>query len=221
MGLVQRLIPSPTQEEYDLALAGAQAYLHSVGVTAWQDAILGGYAGVDDPSPTYLRAMSAGRLSARVRGALWWDRSAGLEQLEHLLERRTELTRGRLDAGSVKIMQDGVAENYTAAMTSPYRDGCGGHTHNHGLSFVDPTVLNEAVTRLDAHGFQVHVHAIGDAPCGRRSTHSSSRDLPTEHRADGTTSRTSRSSAPRTGRGSPSSTSLRTCSRCGRSTTTR
>ena len=162
MGLVQRLIPSPTQEEYDLALAGAQAYLHSVGVTSWQDAILGGYAGVDDPSPTYLRAMSAGRLTARVRGALWWDRSAGLEQIEHLLERRTELTRGRLDAGSVKIMQDGVAENYTAAMTSPYRDGCGGHTHNHGLSFVDPAVLNEAVSRLDAHGFQVHVHAIGD-----------------------------------------------------------
>ena len=59
-------------------------------------------------------------------------------------------------------MQDGVAENYTAAMTLPYRDGCGGHTHNTGMSFVDPQVLREAVTRLDAEGFQVHVHAIGD-----------------------------------------------------------
>jgi predicted amidohydrolase YtcJ len=27
---------------------------------------------------------------------------------------------------------------------------------------VDPAVLATAVTRLDAHGFQVHVHAIGD-----------------------------------------------------------
>ena len=53
-------------------------------------------------------------------------------------------------------------ENYTAAMSLPYRDGCGGHTHNSGLSFVDPAVLRAAVTRLDAEGFQVHVHAIGD-----------------------------------------------------------
>ena len=59
-------------------------------------------------------------------------------------------------------MQDGVAENYTAAMTRFYRDGQGGRTNNRGLSFVDPAVLDEAVTRLDALGFQVHVHAIGD-----------------------------------------------------------
>ncbi|MBA2463717.1 MAG: amidohydrolase [Nocardioidaceae bacterium] len=150
MGLVQRLVPAPTEQEYDRALAEAQAYLHSVGVTAWQDAILDGPAGFDDPSPTYLRAIAAGRLTARVRGALWWDRSAGLEQIDGLLRRRSELTRGRLDAGSVKVMQDGVVENYTAAMTTAYRDGCGGPTHNHGLSFVDPATLNEAVTRLAA-----------------------------------------------------------------------
>ena len=31
-----------------------------------------------------------------------------------------------------------------------------------GLSFVDPELLKRAVTRLDAEGFQVHIHAIGD-----------------------------------------------------------
>jgi predicted amidohydrolase YtcJ len=31
-----------------------------------------------------------------------------------------------------------------------------------GLSFVDPVALAEHVTSLDRHGFQVHVHAIGD-----------------------------------------------------------
>ena len=61
-------------------------------------------------------------------------------------------------------MQDGVAENYTAAMTAPYRDGCGGQhpAGGDGLSFVDPELLREAVVRLDAAGLQVHVHAIGD-----------------------------------------------------------
>jgi predicted amidohydrolase YtcJ len=63
----------------------------------------------------------------------------------------------------VKIMQDGVAENFTAGMLEPYLDPTGsGHQHGAGLSYVDPQALRECVTRLDAHGFQVHTHAIGD-----------------------------------------------------------
>ena len=162
MGLVRRILPETTPEEHDEGLVVAQKYLHSLGVTGWQDAILGAYAGTDDPASAYLRAVDAGRLTASVRGALWWERDKGLEQVGTLVERRAELTRGRLDAGSVKVMQDGVVENYTAGLSRPYRDGCGGTGRNHGLSFVDPAVLMEAVTRLDAEGFQVHVHAIGD-----------------------------------------------------------
>jgi predicted amidohydrolase YtcJ len=162
MSLVQSVIPPTTDAEYDAGLHVAQDYLHSLGITSWQDAILGVYANMGDAASAYLRAVEAGTLTARVRGALWWQRDLGLEQVETLLERRARFTRGRLDAGSVKVMQDGVVENYTAAMTRPYRDGCGAHTHNTGLSFVDPAVLREAVTRLDAEGFQVHVHAIGD-----------------------------------------------------------
>jgi len=59
-------------------------------------------------------------------------------------------------------MQDGVVENYTAALSRPYLDGRGGPTSNTGLSFVDPTLLSAAVSRLDTEGFEVHVHAIGD-----------------------------------------------------------
>src|SRR5690606_30448499 len=69
---------------------------------------------------------------------------------------------GRFTTGSVKIMADGVAENFTAAMLEPYLDACG-HSHlGSGIEFVDPGVLREAVPRLDALGFQVHFHAIGD-----------------------------------------------------------
>jgi predicted amidohydrolase YtcJ len=59
-------------------------------------------------------------------------------------------------------MQDGVAENFTAAMLSPYEDGHGHSTSNDGISFVEPDLLNRAVAELDARGFQVHFHAIGD-----------------------------------------------------------
>jgi len=162
MSLVEQHVPTTTDAESDEGLAVAQSYLHSLGVTSWQDAILGAYAGSGDAGAAYLRAVEAGTLTARVRGALWWERDEGLDQVERLLERRAALTRGRLDAGTVKVMQDGVVENYTAAMSRPYLDGHGTATRNAGLSFVDPRVLAEAVARLDAEGFQVHVHAIGD-----------------------------------------------------------
>jgi predicted amidohydrolase YtcJ len=162
MSLVERLVPDTTDQEYYQALLGAQEYLHSCGITAWQEAILGEYAALDDPSKVYVRAAEAGTLTARVRGALWWEREHGLEQVERLVERRRLLRRDRFVPGAVKVMQDGIAENYTAGMTTPYLDGCGCATGNRGLSFVDPALLREAVVRLDAEGFQVHFHAIGD-----------------------------------------------------------
>ena len=91
MALVSRHMPSPTQADYDAGLEEGQAYLHSLGVTAWQDAILGAHAGFDDATPAYLRAQESGRLTARVRGAMWWERDRGLEQVPELLLRR-ELT---------------------------------------------------------------------------------------------------------------------------------
>ena len=123
---------------------------------------MGEYLGFPDPMPAYLAAATDGTLTARVAGALWWDRGRGGEQLTDLLDRREAGQAGRFRAGMVKIMQDGVAENFTAGMIDPYLDGCGCQTGNSGLSYVDPTDLAEQVTRLDAAGFGVHVHAIGD-----------------------------------------------------------
>nr|WP_256863207.1 amidohydrolase family protein [Microbispora sp. GKU 823] len=136
----------------------AQAHLFSLGITGWQDAIVGSYAGSDDQLPTYLSAASSGRLKARVVGALWWDRTRGAEQIPGLVERRA-MAEGldRFRATSVKIMQDGIPENFTAAVIEPYCR-CGGT----GLSYIDPALLGGYVKELDALGFQVHFHAIGE-----------------------------------------------------------
>jgi predicted amidohydrolase YtcJ len=160
--LVGRLVPEPSLEERVAGLMLAQQHLHARGITAWQDAIIGDYLGSLDPLPAYLAAADSGRLTARVRGALWWDRARGGEQLPDLLSRREMGQAGRFTAGTVKIMQDGVAENFTAAMIDPYLDPTGCHAHGSGLSYVDPEALREYVTALDAHHFQVHLHAIGD-----------------------------------------------------------
>lgn len=162
MTLVNRLIPQTSETEMSEALLLGQEYLHSLGVTGWQDAIVGAYGDAGDPAQAYLTAARDGSLTGRVVGALWWDRGAGLEQLDALQERRERFSHGRFQATAVKIMQDGVAENFTAAMLEPYCDGHGRWTDNSGISFVEAALLREAVTALDTAGFQVHFHAIGD-----------------------------------------------------------
>jgi len=163
--LVADAMPAPTFDDRVAALLAGQAYLHSMGVTGWQDAIVGDYLGWLDPLDVYLATAESGRLTGRVVGALWWDRDRGGEQIDDLLARRERAGgpagTGRFRAGSVKIMQDGVAENFTAAMVMPYLvvDRHGGGT---GLSYVDPAALRGYAVTLDAAGFQLHFHAIGD-----------------------------------------------------------
>ncbi|RKS05498.1 hypothetical protein DFP74_1097 [Nocardiopsis sp. Huas11] len=162
MDLVGRLAPAPSPAELRAALVRAQEHLHALGITAWQDAIVGAVLGMPDVSATYAALAREGALTARVVGALWWDRDRGAEQIPELLERRAALSHGRFRADTVKIMLDGVAETGTAAMLDPYLDGCGCPTGNRGTSFVDPERLPGYVTELDALGFQVHFHALGD-----------------------------------------------------------
>lgn len=164
MTLVNRLLPAEPHERLREALAVGQRHLHSFGITAWQDAIVGTqYSDAGDPLPVYIAADRAGELTGRVVGSLWWDRTRGLEQIDDLVALRESAAGGRrFAATSIKIMQDGVAENFTASMLEPYCDGHGHPTENAGISFVDPGVLNEAAARLDALGFTLHFHAIGD-----------------------------------------------------------
>ena len=162
MSLIDRLLAPTSDDEMLKGLLRGQEYLHAHGITSWQDAIIGAYADLIDSGPTYVRADREGLLTGRVVGALWWDRTAGLEQIPSLVERRAAYRSERFAATSVKIMQDGVAENFTAAMLDSYHDGHGHPTDNSGISFVPPEILDEAVPQLDALGFQVHFHAIGD-----------------------------------------------------------
>jgi predicted amidohydrolase YtcJ len=151
------LVPTPGRAEWEAAILNAQEHLHALGITAWQDAWV-----TPGTHAAYRSLAENGGLTARVTGALWWDRHQGLDQIPQFQEQRESGVIGNFHATSVKIMTDGVLENYTGALLEPYCDGCGGHTDNHGLSYVEPDLLGAAVTELDRLGFQVHMHAIGD-----------------------------------------------------------
>ena len=60
---------------------------------------------------------------------------------------------------SVKIMQDGICENCTAALIEPYR---GVHPDTRGESVIEPGVLKLITAALDASGLSVHFHGVGD-----------------------------------------------------------
>lgn len=156
--LVERLLPATTPDELVAALRLAQAELHALGITNWQDAIVAPH----EEEIAYTTLAGRGELTARVVGALWWEHSRGVEQIEELVERRARTAIGRYAPTSVKLMQDGVLENFTGAVLEPYLDADGRPTANRGMSQIDPESLKGHVARLDALGFQAHFHAIGE-----------------------------------------------------------
>lgn len=161
--LVDQFRPPRTFDELYAALLRAQEHCLSLGITGWQDAAVT-IEGDIDVVDVYLRAVSSAELKARVTAALWYDRQKPESQVDELLARRSGVPAdpARFDAGTVKIMMDGVAENFTAAMSKPYLDACGHETSNRGISFIAPDVLKRIVQKLDASGVQLHFHALGD-----------------------------------------------------------
>jgi predicted amidohydrolase YtcJ len=154
--LVERHAPEDTADDLEAGLLRGQAELLRYGITGWQDAIV-----TEKVQDAYLRVAGDGRLIGRVVGAMWWDRNRGLEQIHELVARR-ERGGERFHPTSVKLMLDGVAENFTASMLEPYLDGAGNSTGNLGIDFIDRDDLIEFVGFLDDHDFQCHFHAIGD-----------------------------------------------------------
>lgn len=153
MELVERHIPEETLENRLQGLRYARDMLHRYGITSIQDAIV-----FEGDLEAYAALDSVDDLNLRVVAALWWERSETEEQIPHLLELREKFNKGHIRPTTVKIMQDGVMENYTAVMLEPYLTEDG----TRGIPMVEPEFLKEAVSLLDAEGFQVHFHAIGD-----------------------------------------------------------
>ena len=151
--LVGRHVPPWSREKRIEGLRYSQKMLNAYGITAVQD------ASVREPDLEAYAALDAqGGLSLKAVVSQWWERDKGLEQISAMEALRSKYTHGRVRATAVKMMQDGVMENYTAVMTEPY------HLHGSptGIPMIDPQLLKQAVVQLDAKGFQVHFHAIGD-----------------------------------------------------------
>jgi predicted amidohydrolase YtcJ len=165
--LVLNVVPERDPAVRVDALRTAADYYLARGVTWVQDAWV-------EPGDvdTYLDAAGQDKLAVRFNLGLYADPRYFDSQLEHFVDARRrvrDVASPLLTANTVKFFADGVIENETGALLGPY---CGSlHDHggqersdpenNRGMQVWDN--LAEAARAVDALGFQIHIHAIGDA----------------------------------------------------------
>lgn len=155
--VLDRIPGRPTDELVD-ALRIAGRTFAAAGVTWVQDAWV--EPEMVDP---YLAAVRTDALHVRTNLAFRADPDRPLDAQRDVFTaaRRRVAAEGRglLTANTVKFFADGVIESGTAAMLEPYCDA----PHSCGMPVWNPEQLTAAVVAFDAAGFQVHIHAIGDA----------------------------------------------------------
>jgi predicted amidohydrolase YtcJ len=151
--LVRRKIPPATSAEYREGFRRALAMANRFGITSLMD-------GAADQTllEQYLAAERDGELTVRVVAAQRIDPARGAAQIPELITRREHLRTGRLRADAVKIFLDGELQTFTAALLEPYAGKPGAR----GKLNLEPAALDPLVRRLDAEGFQIHMHVIGD-----------------------------------------------------------
>ena len=148
-GLVDKKVPPPTAADRDRALREAQRLMLGVGLTAVAD------MGTSVPEWQALRrASGAGQLTVRVMSY-----AAGMGTVNEIGRPTGWLSGDRLRMGGVKLYGDGALGSRGAWLKRPYAD----QPHTRGLQFLHDAELQAQVTRAAGKGFQVALHAIGDA----------------------------------------------------------
>ena len=149
--LVQKAAPPPLPRERDAAIAKAQDILLADGITATCD--MG--TSVDDWE-AMRRLGDTGR--ARVRIVSY---ALGIDPLLTIAGSQPTpwLYDGRLRMVGIKLFADGALGSRGAWLKQPYSD----MPSTRGLQFLDDTKLRNLMSRASMDGFQVAVHAIGDA----------------------------------------------------------
>lgn len=158
IALIESILPPPSERQREAALRYGMKYFNGIGIVGWQDANV---APLDDPTQvlqTYVSMQRKGELRAHVTLALTWDNARGLEQIPDLLATSKRLAAQGIEARTVKFFLDGVLAQRSAALLEPYAD----QADFSGELQIEPDVYRAAIQQLDAQGWQVHVHAIGD-----------------------------------------------------------
>lgn len=148
MGLLNRVMPPPTDDDYEAMIAAALRHQLSLGIT------MSACCGVSPQLLAVYRAMDAGgRLPARVT-AMPFRRVDGVPEPVPLPERHVS---DRLRVDTVKFLADGGLSGATAALSVPYR-----HADTRGVLRFERGELEALCRESHDAGWRIATHAIGD-----------------------------------------------------------
>jgi len=152
MRYVTSNLPERTEEEQRNAFVLALETMAAHGITSVHDARTD-----QDTWNMYKEFADAGELKTRIYAMIAgtgdeFDRMAKDGPVEEYADHRLSLR-------SVKISSDGALGSRGAAMLEEYSD----EPENYGLLFYDQDELNGMLMKGAEKGFQMNIHAIGDA----------------------------------------------------------
>ena len=151
MNLIEAKIPAPTPAEQDAALAAAQRLMLSTGLTGAAD-----MGTSPDEWAAMERAGRAGALKIRILSY-----AGGIPGMKAINGGKPSdwLYGERLHLGGVKLYADGALGSRGAWLKQPYAD----KPDTRGLQFLTDAQILEQATAAAAAGYQLAIHAIGDA----------------------------------------------------------
>jgi hypothetical protein len=152
MNLMERVLPAQSEVERRAALDAALTQLKKLGLTSVHDAGVGA-----EQDALYREYATSGKLTTRVYGMI-----SGVDQFFDVVSAKGPLQSMANDAYSlraVKLYSDGALGSRGAALQQPYSDA----PQTKGLLFVPDQQMKSMVQKAATKGYQVNVHAIGDA----------------------------------------------------------
>ncbi len=154
MDLVEALLPAPTLQTRVLAGWAFLQEAARLGIVSAHEAMAH-----EEELLAYAALEQEDSLTMSIRAALLCEPELGMGQIEHLVSLRDRFSSRLIRPGAVKLFVDGVIEGHTAKLLDPYAD----RSDYRGEALWEPETLNRITSALDALGFQMHYHAVGDA----------------------------------------------------------
>lgn len=151
--LVRKFIPVVTRTEKLEAIRAGLKVAARLGLTSVQNA-----SGDEEELSLYEELARSGELSMRIGFALSVGPNDPLSRADQIAKRKDALKHPLIRVLGVKLMMDGVIENYSAAMLEPYSDRPG----EKGSTAWTAEKFSAMAARCDRLGLAILTHAIGD-----------------------------------------------------------
>ena len=162
-GCMSIFMPVYTREQNKYAIMAAQEEMLRAGVTCIYDAHV---ESAEDYYMAYEELAKEGKLKLTVRGSWFVPRETGSEReimalIDDCMAKSRRLSTEKFQVNGFKFLCDQISEAQTAYMCEPYCDRMDGWR---GVRiWEDGEMLARIFAKIDAAGFQIHLHQMGDA----------------------------------------------------------